>query len=137
LHAAGREANLQVVARRQRRSGFRGRLKRVDQDGRDTRDKLYAAVRILGAGTGPLKTRLRAAFSPDVLALRSEHFPWPDLGDRWTAVVNELAPNDRPTVTLQEWWDFELIRIAQEIVDIYDQLGRRLGDPQAPAAPAG
>ncbi len=98
----------------------------MDQDGRDTRDKLYAATRILAAGTGPLKARLRAAFEPNLLTVRSEHFPWPDLGDRWAAVMNELAPNDRPIITLHEWWDFELIRIAQEIVDIYDQLGRRL-----------
>ncbi len=109
----------------------------MDQDGRDTRDKLYAATRTLAAGTGPLKTRLRAAFAPDLLALRSEHFPWPDLGDRWGAVINELAPNDRPIITLEEWWDFELIRIAQEIVDIYDQVGRRLGDPQERSALAG
>jgi hypothetical protein len=108
----------------------------VDQDGRDTLDKLFAATRILAAGTGPLKTRLRAAFAPDLLALRSEHFPWPDLGDRWAAVVNELAPNQRPVITLEEWWDFELIRIAQEIVDIYDQVGRRLGTLQGPSAPA-
>jgi hypothetical protein len=90
----------------------------VDQDGRDTRDKLYAATRTLAAGTGPLKTRLRAAFAPDLLGLR------------WAAVVSELAPNERPVITLEEWWDFELIRIAQEIIDIYDQLSRRLCNPQ-------
>ncbi len=40
--------------------------------------------------------------------------------------MSELAPNHRPIITLEQWWDFELIRVAQEIVDIYDQITRRL-----------
>ena len=70
--------------------------------------------------------RLRTAFTADLLALRAGHFPWPDLGERWDAVLNELAPNERPIITLEEWWDFELIRVVQEIVDIYDEVGSRL-----------
>ena len=99
----------------------------MDQDGRDVRDKLHAATRALASGTGPLKARLRKAFAPDLRALRPEHFPWPDLAARWSAVIDEVAPHDRSVLTLEEWWDFELVRIAEEIVDIYDQAGRRLG----------
>jgi hypothetical protein len=109
-------------------NGLKGQLKPVDQDRRASRDKLYAATRTLAAGTGPLKARLRSAFTPDLLALQPEQFPWPDLAERWSAVINELAPNGRPIVTLEQWWDFELVRIVEEIVDIYDQVGRRLDD---------
>ena len=95
-------------------------------DGRDTRDKLYVAIRTLASGTGPLKARLRSALADDLIALRPDDFPWPDLAERWSGVISELAPNHRPIITLEQWWDFELIRIAQEMVDIYDQLARRL-----------
>jgi hypothetical protein len=98
----------------------------MDLDGRDIRDKLYGATRRLASGTAPLKARLRAALTAELIALRAEDFPWPDLGERWSGVVNELAPDRRPIIILEQWWDFELIRIAQEIVDIYDQMSRRL-----------
>jgi hypothetical protein len=100
------------------------RLKTVS--GHETREKLYAATRTLAAGTGPLKARLRASLTKDLVALQPEDFPWPDLGERWSGVISELAPNQRPIITLEQWWDFELIRVAQEIVDIYDQITRRL-----------
>jgi hypothetical protein len=110
----------------QDRPGVRGRRLPMDLDGRDIRDKLYGATRRLASGTAPLKARLRAALTAELIALRAEDFPWPDLGERWSGVVNELAPDQRPIIILEQWWDFELIRIAQEIVDIYDQMSRRL-----------
>ncbi len=100
--------------------------------GRDTTNKLHAATRLLAGGTGPLKARLRAAFTAELMALRPEDFPWPDLGVRWGAILEELAPNHRPIITLEPWWDFELSHIAEEIVDIYDEAARRAGsDPGA------
>jgi hypothetical protein len=94
----------------------------------DTREKFYTATRILASGTGPLKTRLRQAFMPSLISLRPEDFPWPDLWERFLAVREELAPNNRPDLAMERWWDFELGRIAQEIVDLYDQIARRAGD---------
>jgi hypothetical protein len=91
----------------------------------DVRQILYTLIRTLASGTGPLKSRLRAGFTTPVLTLRSEHFPWPDLGARWNGVMDELAPDNRPQVVLDSWWDFELSRIAQEIVDIFDEVARR------------
>jgi hypothetical protein len=93
-------------------------------DGPDTRDKLHAATRRLASGSGPLKARLRAAFTPDLLNLGPEDFPSPALWERWLALREELAPNQRPDIILASWWDFELTRIAEEMVDIYDQLTR-------------
>lgn len=106
----------------------------MNADGRATRDRLHAATRLLAAGVGPLKGRLRAAFTAELLALRPEDFPWPDLGARWGAVLAELAPHGRPVITLEPWWDFELSHIAEEIVDIYDQAARRSG-PDSGSAP--
>ena len=103
-------------------------------DGLETRDKLHAATRALAAGTGPLKARLRAAFTAELMALRAEDFPWPDLGVRWAAILAELAPDQRPVITLEPWWDFELSHIAAEIVDIYDQAARRSGPDPGPAS---
>jgi hypothetical protein len=94
-------------------------------DGLDTRETLHAAIRALASGTGTLKTRLRAAFTPEVLRLGAGDFPSPELGVRWMAVREELAPSQRPDIALARWWDFELSRIAEEIVEIYDQLTRR------------
>jgi hypothetical protein len=99
-----------------------------DLAGHETREKLYPAIRTLAAGTGPLKSRLRASLTKDLIALQPEDFPWPDLGERWSGVMSELAPNQRPIITLEQWWDFELVRVAQEIVDIYDQITRRLAE---------
>jgi hypothetical protein len=93
-------------------------------DGPDTRDKLHAATRRLAAGTGTLKARLRAAVTADLLGLRPEDFPSPALWERWRALRDELAPDQRPDIALTSWWDFELSRIALELVDIYDQLTR-------------
>ena len=100
----------------------------ADQDVRQT---LFALTRTLAAGTGTLKERLRPAFTPAVMALRPEHFPWPDLGLRWGEVMEELAPDNRTHVILAQWWDFELAHIAEEIVDIYDQIARRMGSQAA------
>ena len=93
----------------------------------DVRGVLFGIIRILASGTGTLKERMRPAFPAEAMALRPEHFPWPDLGARWGAVMAELAPNNRPQLKLAPWWDFELAHIAEEIVDIYDQIVRRLG----------
>src|ERR1700761_539487 len=98
----------------------------MDLDGRDIRDKLYGATRRLASGTAPLKARLRAALTAELIALRAEDFPWPDLGERWSGVINELASDQGPIVLLEQWGDFELIPIAQAIGDTYDQLARRL-----------
>lgn len=125
-----RWANITTVSPRPGRLSALGqeeRLKTVsDAVGHDTREKLYTATRTLATGTGPLKARLRASLTKDLIALQPGDFPWPDLGERWSGVMSELAPNHRPIITLEQWWDFELIRVAQEIVDIYDQITRRL-----------
>jgi hypothetical protein len=90
-----------------------------------TRDKFYTATSTLACGTGALKVRLREAFVPTLITLREEEMPWPDLWERFTLIKEELAPNNRPDVALERWWDFELGRIAQEIVDIFDEISRR------------
>ena len=95
-------------------------------EGRDTLDKLYGATRRLAGGMGTLKERLRAALTPEVMALEANDFPWPDLAQRFQAVVHEVAPERRSHVMLAQWWDFELSHVAEEIVDIYDQVARRL-----------
>ncbi len=95
-------------------------------DGQTTRDKLYSATRLLASGTGALKVRLRAAFTPELMALRPEDFPWPDLGERWATLRAELAPDERPQIVVASWWDFELVRVAEELVDIYDSVSRRV-----------
>lgn len=92
----------------------------------EIREKFHTATSTLASGTGPLKTRLRQAFVPTLITLQAEDFPWPDLWDRFLAVKEELAPNNRPDVALERWWDFELGRIAHEIVEIYDQITRRV-----------
>ena len=91
----------------------------------ETRDTFLTAIRILASGTGALKVRLRLAFMPELLTLQQEDMPWPDLWDRFLTLREELAPNNRPEVTMEQWWDFELGRIAQEIVDIFDEISRR------------
>ena len=95
-------------------------------DGRDIREKLYGATRRLAGGVGTVKARLRAALTPEVMALQADDFPWPDLGSRFDGVIEEIAPDRRTHVVLMQWWDFELSHIAEEIVDIYDQVARRL-----------
>jgi hypothetical protein len=105
-------------------------MARAVTEGRDAREALYQAMRALAAGTGPLKTRLRAALTPALMALRAADFPWPDLGQRFETVMSELAPDQGANVILAQWWDFELSHIAEEIVDIYDQVARRLA-PEA------
>jgi hypothetical protein len=95
-------------------------------DGQATRDKLYNGIRLLASGTGALKVRLRAAFTPELMALRPEDFPWPDLGERWSALLGELAADQRPQIVVASWWDFELVRVAEELVDIYDLVSRRV-----------
>jgi len=75
---------------------------------------------------GPLKARLQAALTLEVMTLQAEDFPWADLGQRFEAVINEVAPSRGSHVVLAQWWDFELSHIAEEIVDIYDQVARRL-----------
>ncbi|WP_284945413.1 hypothetical protein [Acidisoma cladoniae] len=94
-------------------------------EGHTAREQLYHATRSLAAGMGPLKARLRAALTPEVMALRAEDFPRADLGRRFEAVVHELAPDQRAPLVLAQWWDFELSHIAEEIVDIYHQLARQ------------
>jgi hypothetical protein len=91
----------------------------------ETRNKFYTATCVLASGTGALKVRLRQAFVPTLITLQEEEMPWPDLWVRFTALKEELAPNNRPDVALERWWDFELGRIAQEIVDIFDEITRR------------
>jgi hypothetical protein len=91
----------------------------------ETREKFYTATSILACGTGALKVRLREAFVPALITLREEEMPWPDLWQRFQTIKDELAPNSRPDVALERWWDFELGRIAQEIVDIFDEICRR------------
>jgi hypothetical protein len=95
-------------------------------EGRETRDKLYGATRRLAAGMGTLQARLRAALTADVMALEAQDFPWPDLGQRFAAVMSELAPDQRAGLKLAQWWDFELSHIAEEFVDIYHEVTRRL-----------
>ncbi|WP_419760428.1 hypothetical protein [Acidisoma sp.] len=95
-------------------------------EGRLTRDKLYGAIRKLAGGTGTLKERLRSALTVEVMTLRADDFPWPDLGQRFDAVINEIAPDRRTHIVLAQWWDFELGHIAEEIVDVYHELSRRL-----------
>jgi hypothetical protein len=95
-------------------------------DGQATREKLYTATRLLASGTGALKVRLRAAFTPELMALRPEDFPWPDLGQRWSMLLGELAVDQRPQIVVASWWDFELVRVAEELVDIYDLVSRRV-----------
>ena len=73
-----------------------------------------------------MKERLRAALTPEVMALHADDFPWPDLGSRFDGVIHEIAPDRRTHVVLMLWWDFELSHIAEEFVDIYDQVARRL-----------
>lgn len=91
----------------------------------ETRDKFLTATRILASHAGPMKVRLREAFVPDLIALTPEDLPWPDLWDRFLTLREELAPHNRADVLMERWWDFELGRIASEIVDIYDELTRR------------
>ena len=95
-------------------------------EGHNVRETLYGATRRLAAGMGSLKARLRAALTPEVMALQGADFPWPDLGQRFEAVMSELAPDRTTHVALARWWDFELSHIAEEIVGIYDQVARRL-----------
>jgi hypothetical protein len=103
-------------------------------DGQAIRETLYTATRLLASGTGALKVRLRAAFTPELMALRPEDFPWPDLGLRWGTLLDELAPDRRPQILVASWWDFELVRVAEELVDIYDQVSRRLAAAGPPHA---
>ncbi len=91
----------------------------------EARDRFYKATCILASGTGTLKVRLREAFVPALITLREEDMPWPDLWDRFITLRQEIAPDDRPDVLLERWWDFELSRIAHEIVDIFDELVSR------------
>lgn len=91
----------------------------------DIRTRFYTATCTLATGTGALKLRLRQAFVPGLITLRADEMPWPDLWERFLVVREELAPNNRPDVMLEQWWDFELGRIAQEIVDLYDEITRR------------
>ncbi|GAB0118944.1 hypothetical protein [Acidisoma sp. 7E03] len=91
----------------------------------ETREKFLTATRILASHAGPMKVRLREAFVPDLIALTPADMPWPDLWDRFLTLREELAPHNRADVLLERWWDFELGRIAGEIVDIYDELTRR------------
>ncbi|GAB0114591.1 hypothetical protein [Acidisoma sp. C75] len=90
-----------------------------------TREKFLKATRILASHTGPMKVRLREALVPDLLMLTAEDMPWPDLWERFVTIREELAPHHKPDVLLERWWDFELGRVALEIVDIYDALTRR------------
>ena len=91
----------------------------------ETREKFLTATRVLASGTGTLKVRLRLALVPDLLVLRQDQMPWPDLWDRFITLREEVAPNGRRDVALEQWWDFELGRIAQEVVDIFDEITRR------------
>ena len=93
----------------------------------ETREKFLTAIRVLSSGTGTLKVRLRLALVPDLLVLRQDQMPWPDLWDRFLTLREEVAPNGRRDVALDQWWDFELGRIAQEVVDIFDEITRRQG----------
>jgi hypothetical protein len=94
-------------------------------DGRATREKLYGATRRLAGGMGPVKARLRAALTPEVMALQADDFPWPDLGLRFDGMLDDIAPDRSTHIVLMQRWDFELSHIAEEIVDIYDQVARR------------
>jgi hypothetical protein len=67
-------------------------------DGRDGRDRLHGATRRLAGGMGTVKARLRAALTPEVMALQADDFPWPDLGSRFDDIINEIAPDRRTHV---------------------------------------
>lgn len=90
-----------------------------------TREKFLNATRILASHTGPMKARLREALVPDLLTLAPEDMPWPDLWERFITIREEIAPHQKNDVLLERWWDFELGRVALEIVDIYDEISRR------------
>ena len=98
-------------------------------DGSYAWEKLYLANRNLAAGTGPLKQRLRDAFIPHLMTVVPHRdLLWDDLRQRFEALMEDLAPNNRVDVALEEWSEFDLIRIAQEIADIYDTVARRVAE---------
>jgi hypothetical protein len=100
-------------------------IRTVTSTAHATREKFLNATRILASHTGPMKARLREALVPDLLTLTPEDMPWPDLWERFITIREEIAPHQKTDVLLERWWDFELGRIALEIVDLYDEMSRR------------
>lgn len=92
-------------------------------------EKLYTAVLILASSSGSVQIRLRNAYVPHLMNLRSQHhFPWPDLRQRFEDLMEELAPNGQIDVALANWPDEDVKRIIEGLVGLYDLVARRLGE---------
>jgi hypothetical protein len=90
--------------------------------------ELYLANRKLAAGSGLLKERLRETFNPNLMTLVPERdLPWCDLREGSETPMLDFAPNGRVDIALGSRPEFDLSRIAQEIVSIYDGVAQKAG----------
>ena len=91
-------------------------------------EKLHTAVLILAQGTGSLRERLEDAYTSSLIRLRPDHhFPWSDLRQRYTDLVEEIAPSGDFRTALVSWSDHDLQRIVEDLVGVYDSVARRRG----------
>ena len=96
-------------------------------DGGYAWEKLYTAVLILAKGSGRLQERLRDAYVPHLISLQADHhFPWPSLRRRFVDLMDEVAPNGDFGTALSNWPDYDLQRIATELVGLYDSVTRHM-----------